>query len=226
MGSKGCSIPRLFYSTFVSISNSSLAYLTRFSLSEYGCNTNTRKFEEVASLYSTNMTGVYSGGLVYEYAQETSNYGLVSISGNDVTELPDFDALQTAYTATPNPSGDGGYSASGSASQCPPMQEPEWAVGTTLLPPLPADAQKYFTSGAGTAPGLSSKTGSQNSGTTFAFSAASGGSAGTTNGAFNGTAVNGTGSGSTKPGAASGLRIPVEAGAFMVAAGLFAVMAL
>ncbi|KAI5283262.1 beta-glucanosyltransferase, partial [Ascosphaera aggregata] len=46
-------------------------------LSEYGCNTNTRKFEEVAALYSTKMTGVYSGGLVYEYSQEDSNYGLV-----------------------------------------------------------------------------------------------------------------------------------------------------
>lgn len=41
-------------------------------LSEYGCNINTRKFEEVAALYSTQMTAVYSGGLVYEYSQEAS----------------------------------------------------------------------------------------------------------------------------------------------------------
>jgi hypothetical protein len=29
------------------------------SLSEYGCNTNTRDFGEVAALYSANMTAVY-----------------------------------------------------------------------------------------------------------------------------------------------------------------------
>lgn len=55
-------------------------------LSEYGCNTNTRKFEEVKSLYGTDMTGVYSGGLVYEYSEEGSKYGLVKINGNNVEE--------------------------------------------------------------------------------------------------------------------------------------------
>jgi len=63
-------------------------------LSEYGCNTNTRKFEEVAALYNTEMTSVYSGGLVYEYSEEPNKFGLVSISGSSVTELPDFAALQ------------------------------------------------------------------------------------------------------------------------------------
>jgi Glucanosyltransferase len=32
------------------------------SMSEYGCITNTRTFEEVAALYNTEMTGVFSGG--------------------------------------------------------------------------------------------------------------------------------------------------------------------
>lgn len=85
-------------------------------LSEYGCNTNTRKFEEVASLYSTDMTAVYSGGLVYEYSQESSNYGLVNIDGSSVSTLADFDALKTALSGTSSPQGDGGYNSTGGAS--------------------------------------------------------------------------------------------------------------
>ena len=45
------------------------------SLSEYGCITNERKFEEVEALYNDEMTGVYSGGLVYEFSMEANNYG-------------------------------------------------------------------------------------------------------------------------------------------------------
>ena len=86
-------------------------------LSEYGCNTNTRKFEEVSSLYSTDMTGVYSGGLVYEYSQEASNYGLVELSGGSVNELPDFTALMSAFSNTANPQGDGGYNSTGGKSR-------------------------------------------------------------------------------------------------------------
>ncbi|KAA8565246.1 hypothetical protein EYC84_010975 [Monilinia fructicola] len=78
-----------------------------------------RKFEEVASLYSTDMTGVYSGGLVYEYSEEGSKYGLVTISGSSVTEGNDFTALKAAFAKTSNPNGDGGYSSSSKSSDCP-----------------------------------------------------------------------------------------------------------
>lgn len=44
-------------------------------LSEYGCITNTREWNEVKALYSTNMTSVYSGGLAYEYTLEANGYG-------------------------------------------------------------------------------------------------------------------------------------------------------
>ena len=43
---------------------------------EYGCNTQgTRVFDETAALYSGQMTGVWSGGIVYMYFQETNNFG-------------------------------------------------------------------------------------------------------------------------------------------------------
>jgi len=122
-------------------------------LSEYGCNTNSRKFGEVASLYSTDMTPVFSGGLVYEYSEEGTKYGLVKIDGDDINELPDYDALKSAFAATKNPSGDGGYKSNGNPSKCPPASA-DWNVTTDSLPSIPVPAQKYMTAGAGSGPGL------------------------------------------------------------------------
>lgn len=144
-------------------------------LSEYGCNTNTRQFQEVASLYSTEMTSVYSGGLVYEYTEEGSKYGLVTVSGNTVTEGPDFDALKTAFAKTMNPSGDGGYNTTGGASGCP-SKSANWNVDDDTLPAIPSAASAYMTKGAGKGAGLTGS-GSQNAG-----------------GASTGTATKGSGS--------------------------------
>lgn len=150
-------------------------------LSEYGCNTNTRDFGEVASLYGTDMTSVYSGGLVYEYSQEPSKYGLVEISGSDVSTLPDFDALKSALAGTAAPNGDGGYNSTGGASGCPAYSEPNWLVKTDALPAIPEGAKKYMTSGAGTGPGLAGD-GSQNAGGASTGTASAGSGQATTTG--------------------------------------------
>ena len=67
--------------------------------SEYGCNLVTpRIFTEVPVLYSDQMTGVMSGGLIYEYSQEVSNYGLVSLNDNNTVSLfQDYVNLQKQY---------------------------------------------------------------------------------------------------------------------------------
>ena len=56
------------------------------SLSEWGCITNKRTFGAAKSIYSSDMSAVYSGGLVYEYSEEENGYGLVTIDGSSVTE--------------------------------------------------------------------------------------------------------------------------------------------
>lgn len=154
------------------------------SLSEFGCNTNTRDFGEVAALYSANMTAVYSGGLVYEYSQETNHYGLVTINDTGISPLPDFTALQSQLKNNPIPTGDGSYKSSGAASTCPPAAPPAWVVTSTDLPAMPAAAQKYLTNGAGQGAGLSNTVGSQTAGTpsTGTVSGTSGGTSGSASG--------------------------------------------
>ncbi|KAI9667695.1 MAG: hypothetical protein M1821_000512 [Bathelium mastoideum] len=64
--------------------------------SEYGCNTpSPRVFNEVQALYGPQMT-VLSGGLVYEFTQETSNFGLINVASNGSANLlADYDSLQS-----------------------------------------------------------------------------------------------------------------------------------
>ncbi|RMD45092.1 hypothetical protein DV735_g172, partial [Chaetothyriales sp. CBS 134920] len=69
--------------------------------SEYGCNEVTpRVFSEVPTLYGSDMSKVFSGGLVYEYSQEPNNYGLVNISSSgDIALRTDYENLQEQYNS-------------------------------------------------------------------------------------------------------------------------------
>ncbi|PPJ55979.1 hypothetical protein CBER1_03567 [Cercospora berteroae] len=128
-------------------------------LSEFGCITNRRDWNEIAALYSDDMTAVYSGGLAYEYTLEANGYGLVEM-GEDGKATPngDFDRLKEAYAKTPAPSGDGGARRGDrTVPECPAESE-EWQVSTTLLPEMPKDAEKFLKDGAGTPPGLEAET--------------------------------------------------------------------
>ncbi|GAB7357952.1 hypothetical protein MBLNU230_g0119t1 [Neophaeotheca triangularis] len=124
-------------------------------LSEFGCITNTREWGEVASLYHPNMTGVYSGGLAYEYTVEPNGYGLVDVEDGEVVTNDDFDRLAEAFAAVDNPSGDGGarLSTNGSWPECP-SQSDEWKVSTDNLPEIPEEAEEMIQDGVDDAPGL------------------------------------------------------------------------
>jgi hypothetical protein len=123
-------------------------------LSEFGCITNQREWNEISALYSEQMSAVYSGGIVYEYTVEPNGYGLVEISGDgSIQPNEDFKRLKAAYKKQSNPKGDGNYKPSGTASQCPPADD-NWDVSSTLLPAIPEPAMKLMDDGAGTGPGL------------------------------------------------------------------------
>lgn len=120
-------------------------------LSEFGCNqvVGARPFTEIGAIYSTEMSSVFSGGLVYEYSNETNDYGLVQIdNATQVTKLQDFDNLQKEYSSVSNPTGSGGYSASNNYSTCPDYEQGIWQANNTL-PEMPTAASAFFTSGAG-----------------------------------------------------------------------------
>lgn len=106
--------------------------------SEYGCNEVTpREFNEVQTLYGDDMTDVWSGGIVYMYFEETNNYGLVSIDGNDVKTLSDYNNLKSQLksvspsTATATSTG----SSNSSVFSCP-VTGVNWKASTDL-PPTP-----------------------------------------------------------------------------------------
>ncbi|PSR78685.1 Glucanosyltransferase-domain-containing protein [Coniella lustricola] len=150
-------------------------------LSEYGCTTNGRSFGEVGALMSSNMTSVYSGGLVYEYSVEdgNENYGLVTIVGSSsVSTKSDFSAYSTALSKYPAPTGDGGFTSTTNSVTCP-SPDSNWLVSNTLLPAIPTAALKYMTDGAGTGPGLTGD-GSQNAGGTSTGDAEPGSGSATT----------------------------------------------
>lgn len=67
--------------------------------SEFGCNKiKPRPFTEIPEIYGPRMIENWSGGLVYEYSEEPSQYGLVDIASNgDASLLKDFDNLQSQY---------------------------------------------------------------------------------------------------------------------------------
>ncbi|KAB5539449.1 Glucanosyltransferase-domain-containing protein [Coniochaeta sp. 2T2.1] len=123
-------------------------------LSEYGCITLARDFGEVGALMSSDMTSVYSGGLMYEYTMEENGYGIVEIDGTTAKELPEFSKFQAAMKKFPAPTGPGGAVATTKAQECP-SKDPDWLVDSTALPAMPVAAKKYFDNGAGTGPGLS-----------------------------------------------------------------------
>lgn len=139
-------------------------------LSEYGCITNQRTWGEVEALYSSEVTGSWSGGLAYEYTLEANGYGLVEESGNGVTPNGDFRRLKEAFNRTSNPSGDGGARTQTSVPNCPP-EDKEWAVSTDKLPVIPRRAARMMQEGAGEGPGLGGKESSHWGGQTSETSA-------------------------------------------------------
>jgi hypothetical protein len=106
--------------------------------SEYGCNeVQPREFTEVRALYGPDMTDVWSGGIVYMYFEEENNYGLVSVSGDSVKTMDDFNYLKSEL-GNINPSSASSGDVVTTSLSCP-AQASTWKASTDL-PQTPEEA--------------------------------------------------------------------------------------
>ncbi|RDW75080.1 putative beta (1-3) glucanosyltransferase [Coleophoma cylindrospora] len=120
--------------------------------SEYGCNDPyPRIFTEVPVIYGPLMSPVLSGGLVYEFSQEASNYGLVNISSDGSAQIrSDYTTLQAQFN-TLNSTALQGVKAT-NTSVVPPtctstlITESGFAHNFTL-PAVPSGAQSLIDNG-------------------------------------------------------------------------------
>lgn len=107
--------------------------------SEYGCNeVSPRQFSEVQVLYGSDMTDVWSGGIVYMYFQEANNYGLVSIdsSSGKVKTLDDFNNYsKEIHAISPTSANTASYTPTATSLDCPATGK-YWKAATAL-PPTP-----------------------------------------------------------------------------------------
>jgi len=105
---------------------------------EYGCNAvSPRKFTEVQALYGSKMTPVWSGGIVYMYFQEANDYGLVSVSGDNVKTLDDYNNLKTQLASiSPTGTNSASYTPTNTVAQSCPTTGTDWQAAT-VLPPSP-----------------------------------------------------------------------------------------
>ncbi|KAF5497619.1 1,3-beta-glucanosyltransferase [Colletotrichum siamense] len=108
---------------------------------EYGCNipdgAEGRIFQETTALYDTEMTEVFSGGIVYMFHQEANDYGLVKVSNGKATTMKNYDALASrVLAATPSAVQMDSYSPTNEPAECPPVSS-TWEVNGKALPPTP-----------------------------------------------------------------------------------------
>lgn len=118
-------------------------YSVPLFFSESGCNkVSPRTFTEIEAIYSTEMTNVFSGVLIYDYDEETNNYGLVSLDGSSVTPNQDFDNLQSMFSKVPDPKDNGGAQTNLDISECP-SHSSLW-LASNSIPDTPKGALKYL----------------------------------------------------------------------------------
>ncbi|KAG7138692.1 1 like protein [Verticillium longisporum] len=111
-------------------------------LAEYGCNVpdgaEGRLFQDTTALYSDDMSGVFSGGIVYMYHQEDNDYGLVKFKGDSKAEvMKNYKVLSSRVNAaTASSTASANYEPTNSPAACPDLGE-NWQVSANGLPPTP-----------------------------------------------------------------------------------------
>jgi hypothetical protein len=111
--------------------------------SEYGCvvSGQTRTWQEVTAIYSSQMSDIWSGGLAFSYFPATSaagQFGIVTISsdGKTVTTSTDYDNLKAQYGKVTPPNTPTKASAGSTTYPSCPTTNSTFLAGTKL-PPTP-----------------------------------------------------------------------------------------
>jgi 1,3-beta-glucanosyltransferase GAS1 len=112
--------------------------------SETGCNVGgERTFDDQAAIFGPDMVGTWSGSIIYEWVQETNDYGLVNYpngqiySGPPTPIQPDYDNLAGQWkTITPSGVALSTYTPSNSPPACPSATLGWQVNGDVPLPTL------------------------------------------------------------------------------------------
>ncbi|OTA98323.1 carbohydrate-binding module family 43 protein [Hypoxylon sp. CI-4A] len=107
---------------------------------EYGCNAvngaEGRTWDDTTALYSSQMTDVFSGGIVYMFHEEENDYGLVKVKGDDATPMKNYKVLQSKLAdVKPSSTSMDSYKPTNSPAACPAISK-NWQAAEAL-PPTP-----------------------------------------------------------------------------------------
>ncbi|PVU91738.1 hypothetical protein BB561_004247 [Smittium simulii] len=109
-------------------------------ITEYGCITAERSFDELKAILGPDMQDITSGAILYEYSLEPNEYGIVQVSygSSDVKKLKYYDNFKSAV-ASVKPKGvkESDYKSSNGISDCPKVTD-SWRC-SEKLPPSPSE---------------------------------------------------------------------------------------
>lgn len=185
-----CGNNNMMTSGYNTLNQYATGYNIPIFFSETGCNTvQPRTFEDQSAIFGPLMNGIWSGAIIYEWIEETNNYGLISYgpsvaatvvatnvvagisrAGTPVPVTPDYANLQAQWaTLTPTGIASSAYSPSLTPPACPTSTAGGWLVdGDVKLPSigqtLSTDASGAVVTGtptsSGTSPTSTKKSGS------------------------------------------------------------------
>lgn len=123
--------------------NTQVDFFSNYSIpvffAEYGCNSDGaegRTWDDTTALYSDEMTGVFSGGIVYMYFEEDNDYGLVKVDGDSASTMSNYEVLSTKIASVaPSSTAMSAYEATNTAQSCPAVGD-AWQAAAAL-PPTP-----------------------------------------------------------------------------------------